>query len=1063
MKMNRKTNIIIFIITLLVFVTNIPVLPQEFGKNKVQYKNFKWKYIQSKHFDIYFYDNGYDIAEFTAIEAEKALQKLSNNLDYYITNRIPIIVFLSSNDFQQNNVIAEYLPEGVGGVTELFKNRILIPFEGNYEQFRHVIHHELLHGFMNDMFYGGSIQNVIAKNITLTFPIWFVEGMAESQSLNGLDKETDMYIRDAIMNDYLPPIEYCDGYLAYRGGQSFFAFLMDYYGEHKIGELMNNIKSLNDVNEGFKETYKLEVEKLSEKWHKEIKKIYWSDAINKEEVLDFSKMLTDHTKDGGFYNIAPSISPDGSMFLFISNRDDYFDVFLADATTGKIIEKVVEGNTTNNFEELQVLTPGLTWSPDSKKMAISVKAGESDAIFVIDLNTGDDEKLPISLPSITNASWSPKKNLLAFTGNNGRQSDIYIYDFNSRQITNLTNDIFSDENPVWSNDGKYIYFDSDRKDYINPSLLPKDFKIYSMDYNGRGIYRINTTTKEIEKIIDNPNADEKYVQLSSDGRKMIYVSDINGISNIYLRDYDDEGNFKERPITNSVNPISQISLSKDGKRLLFVALNKLGYDIFSMENPLDRNIGLEKLEPTNYVKNKIKFRELTKIQDTTNKVFKDSLSFVKDSLLNDSNRILIENKAEKDSAENNANNIIIDFKKKKTSKKIFSDDSEYVNNINFQVRDNVNPDGSFRISDYKIRFSPDLVYGNANYSSFYGVQGTAAISLSDLMGNHRINILTSMVIDLKNSDYALSYYYLPKRLDIGFDLYHTARFILYNRGYGDELFRYRNLGASLLFSYPLTRFKRFDGGLFLMHVTQENLDNNEEPMNSNTFLVPTVRYVFDNSLWGYLAPEKGSRFNITLLGSPKLGSDGFEFASVMGDFRKYLKIADGFSFAMRLNLGASFGRNPQRFYLGGTENWINRDFENNNIPISNIDEFAFSMPVLPLRGYNYDKMSGSKFVLTNFELRFPLFRYLILGILPLGFQDIQGNLFLDAGTAWRDNKKLQLFTDDGGLKTKDLLIGMGYGFRIVFLSIPFKFDVAYSFDFKKFSEPKYYFSLGLDF
>ncbi len=1046
-------------IILIVIFLSLSALSQEFGKNKVQYKYFKWKYIQSKHFDIYFYDNGYDIAEFTAVEAEKALEKLSSNLDYFITNRIPIIVFLSSNDFRQNNVIDEYLPEGVGGVTELFKNRILIPFEGKYEQFRHVIHHELLHGFMNDMFYGGSIQNIIARNITLAFPTWFVEGMAESQSLNGLDKETDMFIRDAIMNDYLPPIEYCDGYLAYRGGQSFFAFLMDYYGEYKIGELMNNIKSLNDVYEGFKETYKLELEKLSEKWLKELKKNYWSDAINREEVLDFAKMLTDHNKDGGFYNIAPSISPDGKMFLFISNRDDYFDVFLADANTGKIIDKVVEGNTTNNFEELQVLTPGLTWSPDSKKMAISVKAGESDAIFVIDLNSGDNTKLPVSLPSISNASWSPKGSLLAFTGNNGKQSDIYIYDFNTKKITNLTNDIFSDENPVWSVDGKYIYFDSDRKDFINPSLLPKNFKIYSMDYNGKGIYRININTKEIEKVIDNPNAKETYVQISSDGKKLLYVSDINGISNIYMREYDEEGEFRERPITNSLNPISQITLSKDGKRLLFVSLNKGGYDIFSMENPFERNIGLEKLEPTNYVKNKIKKAELTKQKDTLYNNNKDSI------ITKDTNNTIIDvnNFTKKDSSEIKDDKVIIDFKKKKTSKKIINNDSDYAHNINFQIKENLNPDGSFRISDYKIKFSPDLVYGNANYSSFYGVQGTASISLSDLMGNHRINILTSMVIDLKNSDYALSYYYLPKRLDVGFELYHTARFILYNRGYGDELFRYRNLGTSLLFSYPLTRFKRFDGGLFLMHVTQENLDNTQEPSKSNTFLVPTIRYVFDNSLWGYLAPQKGSRFNITLLGSPKLGSDGIEFASVIGDFRKYLKISDGFSFAMRLNLGASFGRNPQRFYIGGTENWINRQFENDNIPISNIDEYAFSMPVLPLRGYNFDRMSGSRFALANLELRFPLFRYLILGVLPLGFQDIQGNLFLDMGTAWKDDKKLQLFTSDGGLKTKDLLIGMGYGFRLVFLGIPFKFDVAYSFDFKKFSEPKYYFSLGLDF
>src|SRR5690349_16749247 len=121
----------------------------QFGQNKVQYKEFKWKYIQSQHFDIYFNQGGDDLAQFTAFAAESALVKLTGNIGYDIKNRIPILLFNSHNEFQQNNAIDEYLPEGVGGVTELFKNRIIVPFEGDYEKFRHVIHHELLHAYMN--------------------------------------------------------------------------------------------------------------------------------------------------------------------------------------------------------------------------------------------------------------------------------------------------------------------------------------------------------------------------------------------------------------------------------------------------------------------------------------------------------------------------------------------------------------------------------------------------------------------------------------------------------------------------------------------------------------------------------------------------------------------------------------------------------------------------------------------------------------------------------------------------------------------------------------------------
>ncbi|MER3523218.1 MAG: peptidase S9, partial [Ignavibacteria bacterium] len=126
-----------------------------FGKNKVQYKKFAWFYIQTDHFDIYFSEGGEKIAEFTAVAAESAYTSISKTFRYQLVNRVPIIVTNSHNDFQQSNVVSEYLEEGVGGVTELFKNRVLIPFEGNYAQFRHVIHHELVHAVINDMFYGG--------------------------------------------------------------------------------------------------------------------------------------------------------------------------------------------------------------------------------------------------------------------------------------------------------------------------------------------------------------------------------------------------------------------------------------------------------------------------------------------------------------------------------------------------------------------------------------------------------------------------------------------------------------------------------------------------------------------------------------------------------------------------------------------------------------------------------------------------------------------------------------------------------------------------------------------
>ena len=138
---------IIFLSLLLLFPLNA-----QFGKNIVQYKNFDWNFIQTEYFDIYYYDNDIN-AQYVAQESHKAYKNISNALNWDLKNRIPIIIYNSHNDFQQTNVIDMYMPEGVGGVTELYKNRIVIPYDGSHKQFKHVIHHELVHAFINDYIY----------------------------------------------------------------------------------------------------------------------------------------------------------------------------------------------------------------------------------------------------------------------------------------------------------------------------------------------------------------------------------------------------------------------------------------------------------------------------------------------------------------------------------------------------------------------------------------------------------------------------------------------------------------------------------------------------------------------------------------------------------------------------------------------------------------------------------------------------------------------------------------------------------------------------------------------
>src|SRR5690554_1015693 len=934
----------------------------QFGKNKVQYKTFTWYYIQTDHFDIYFNEEGTTLAEFAAHAAENALNSIQESFRYKINNRITIIVYNSQNDFQETNVTDQYLSEGIQGFTELFKNRVVVQFTGSYKLFRHLVHHELVHAVINDMFYGGSLQNIISNNISVSLPLWFNEGMAEYQAL-GWDVDTDMYIRDAAINEYLPDIQYLNGYFAYRGGQSVFYYIAEKYGKEKIGELITKVKSTGSVEEGIKASLGITLKELNERWKKEIKKIFWPDIASRKDPDEFAKRLTDHREDGGFYNTSPAISPQGDKIAFISNRDYYFDVYLMDAIDGKIIKKLVKGNRTPDFEELNILTPGLSWSPDGKMLALSAKSNGYDVIYLIDVEKEKTEVLPFKMAGIKSVTWSPLGNEIAFIGQTNKQSDLFIFNTETKEIKNITDDIFSDDDPAWSPDGKTLYFVSDRNDMMQ-KIIPDTFKIYRHNYNQKDIYKISVEDGVIERVTNLPSSDETSPVVSPDGNKLLFISDINGITNIYKKDLTTGNGDDIIPVTNSLNGLYQLSLSRDGKKLTFSSLYQSAFNIFLLNNPFEIDLGIDELEPTVYI------TKLNKSEDKDDEEIAGKESFDDDPAEIGAFQIFTGNYI--DSNKVYGDSVLVDFDNYVFGNYDVLGDTTDNELPQFNLKDNLDGHGDYKVNRYKITFSPDLIYANAGYSSLYGLLGTTVISFSDVLGNHRLIGLTSLQIDLKNSDYGLAYYYLPERINYGIEAFHTARFVFLSRGFFSNLFRFRNYGLVGSLSYPLNRFYRIEGGLSWLNVSSENLDNSAEETERISYIIPTLSFVHDNVLWGYTAPVEGTRYRFDVFGNPGLNDDKLSFYSALGDYRTYFMFGEDYSLAFRLSGGYSGGANPQRFFIGGIDNWINRSFATTDIPLESASDFAFLTPAIPLRGFNYAERIGTKYGLMNLEFRFPL-------------------------------------------------------------------------------------------
>jgi len=1058
---------ILFLLSIIVLVhTNCYA---QFGQNKVQYKSFDWYYIQTNHFDIYFDKKGDQLAEFTAHAAEDALEKILANFHYNINNRITIIIYNSQNDFQETNVTDSYLSEGIQGFTELFKNRVVVQFTGSYKAFRHLIHHELSHAVLNDMYYGGSLQNIISNNITLQVPLWFNEGLAEYQAL-GWNIEEDMFIRDAAIGEYLPDVQQLSGYFAYRGGQAVFYYIAKKYGEEKISELIHKLKGVGNIDEAFRQTLGLSMKEFNERWKKDVKRTYWPDIELMYDPDEYAKRLTDPEEDDGFYNVSPALSPKGDKVAFITNRDFFFSLYLMDAHTGEIIKELAEGNIAPDFEELNIIAPGLTWSPDGKTLAISALSHGYDVIYLMDVESEDFSTITLNLDAINGLSWSWDGKYLAFVGQTARQSDIYLYNLETKELSNLTDDIFSDSDPEWNHQGNELYFVSDRNDYLTKDSIPEEFEIYKHNYKQTDIYAINVNTLKVRRVTNLPNSDESFPIVSQDDNEILFISDMSGIKNIYKKRIVFKGTdenissiteIKAVPVTNSQSGLYHLSASQDTKKIVFTSLYNRSYNIFLMNNPFEYDLGLDSLPLTKFRQGLFDIAGSTEV--TSQRKEGGQTDESETDVNNDSpfftGNVIDTTSIYGDSIQVDYGNYV--FGGKDELNKPVRDSA----NIAFNPTDNLDKNGNYLVNKYKVTFGPDLVYANAGYNTLYGFVGTTVISFSDVLGNHRLIGITGLQIDLKNSDYGLAYFYLAKRINWGIQGFHTARFIRLLRGNFVNLFRYRNFGLVGTASYPLNRFYRFDLGVSWLNIKSENLDNISEEPESVSFVVPSVSFVHDNILWGYTAPIEGTRYRLDVLGNLGFDDPKLSFVSLLGDYRTYFRFFYDHSLALRFSGGFSEGNNKQRFFIGGIDNWINRTYSTTEVPIESVSDFAFLTAALPLRGYDYAEQIGTRYALMNIELRFPLIRYLITGGLPILLSNVQGVAFIDAGTAWNKNKELRLFKRDisNNLITDDLLVGTGVGARVFFLYFLLRFDVAWAYNIEGFSRPKFYFSIGADF
>ncbi len=547
---------------------------QGFGKNKIRYEDFDWRIYHSTHFDIYYYSESESQLQKVASMAESAYDQLSLDLDYQIQEPTPLIIYNTHSDFLQNNVMINFIPEGVAAFATSARFRMVMPIDLPDIELYELLLHELTHIFQYHILFGGSLGRAMASSP----PQWLMEGMA-SYFAKDESASDRMYLRDAVVNDRLPPITsgQASGFFAYRYGHAAFDFMEERWGADGVIDFLFEFRNTigSRVGRAIERAFRIDPEDFDLEFRRWLRNRYLPELVATGEPSDFGRPF--RTRPQGSQETSPAASPSGDLVAAFSTFQGDIDIVLFDAQEREPVRNLTKGYTAEfRHYVAQMLSLGrkhgsdLAFSPDGNSLAAFVRKEEGYSLAIVNvLGGGVRRVIDMEIEQQTAPSWSPDGGRVAFGGNRNGQYDIFELDLETLEIRNLTNDEVFDGAPSYSNDGTSLVFSS----------VPGE--------TGQ-LFRLDLETLERTRVSSDEHHNTDPVFSGDDGT-VYFTSDRSGAENIFGLDLDSG---ELRQYTNAITGCFQPTvLTRAGSddRLVYTGFWKGRFDLY--EADIDEPIG----------------------------------------------------------------------------------------------------------------------------------------------------------------------------------------------------------------------------------------------------------------------------------------------------------------------------------------------------------------------------------------------------------------------------------------------------------------------------------------
>jgi hypothetical protein len=1051
---------------------------QQFGKNRVQYRDFLWQSYRFPEIETYFYKEGRDVAKYVSISAMRNKKELERFFDFTLDERVQFVVYNTQSDFRQSNIgLTDDEQYNIGGVTRIVGTKVFVYNEGDRALLDRQVRSGVAQVILDQMMFGGNWREVLKNSTLMNLPAWYTKGLVGYVS-GPWGPADESRLRDGVLGGRYAKFNRLEGKDAELAGQALWSYVADVYGPSVIPNILYMTRVSRNPDSGFMYVLGVSLKTLTDECFAYYRKRFSSlEGVRSTMTLQELPVRTRKTRTYSQFKL----SPDGRHAAWVSNELGQYKVWLCDLATNKV-RKIAKGEKKLD-RIIDTSYPVLAWHPTGGALTWTT---ERKGELLLNTYTLDDEKTtrkPVHmLAKVLSMAYSPDGRNMVFSGVREGRTDLYLYYVIGNRQEQLTDDQYDDLDPAFADGGRSIIFSSDRPDdtlraNAEPRWMAHAKDIFLLDLADRGAV--------LKRLTDTPQADERQPAMY-DSTRYTWLSNANGVQDRWVAHYDSAVTAVDTTVhyrfftvdervSDNKRGILEQDIGARGGRFSELVYRDDRYHFYmgTTDQPGRAAQGEEGIQPPHR-------------NDQGQGTVTDDMSTVVKTDVRpppDSTAEVIDVRNYRFSDEAAAPPVVGSPGDTATETPVVGlpaqpGDTAQITTLTFPEQRN-----------YNVNFATDEVLtqlDNSYDSQFYqplvgpdalnpGLSGLTRMAASDLFEDYKITGGFRLALDLNNNAYLLKYANLRKRLDKEIILQRQA-----TQGYSLlGVVKLHTHMATYRVSWPFSELASLRGAITYRHdryVTQ-SLDqfSRDTPNVYDQTVSAKLEYVFDSSRPRGLNLYTGWKAKLFGEYYKQPDAEQTDMQVVGFDVRNGLSIHRELIWVNRLAGSTSLGSRQVAFFMGGVDNWLFAKTDN-TMPLDPSKNYYYQALAVPMRGFYYNARNGSAFALFNTELRLPVFRYFFDRPMRSDFlQNFQVVAFGDVGTAWtgdnpyaEDNFFNQQVVYRNPLtitirsQREPVIYGYGFGVRARLLGYFMRGDWAWGVDDGVIQKGLFQFSLSLD-